>query len=94
MAAEMSGVIVGDDGMEQAMADRYAGLEIRILEKRERGYPVEITLSGEQEFPRGSLRPDILPWVWPSTSQPLLIRQRNVRLSSLISPRGSCSLRI
>lgn len=41
----------------------YADLEIRILGQQEEGYPVEITLNREQEFPRGSLNPDLLPWV-------------------------------
>jgi hypothetical protein len=41
----------------------YADLEIRILERQEGGYPVELTLAGEREFPRGFLPPDILPWV-------------------------------
>jgi hypothetical protein len=35
----------------------YADLEIRILERQAQGYPVEITLNNEQEFPRGSLDP-------------------------------------
>jgi hypothetical protein len=37
----------------------YADLEIRILKKDERGYPVEITFNGEVEFPRGVLAPEI-----------------------------------
>ena len=41
----------------------YADLEIRILDKGEAGYPVEITLNNEQQFPRGHLRADFLPWV-------------------------------
>lgn len=41
----------------------YADLEIRILERQEEGYPVEMTLNREQEFPRGVLHPDLLPWV-------------------------------
>ena len=41
----------------------YADLEIRILERRPEGYPVEITLNNEREFPRGYLSPDMLPWV-------------------------------
>jgi len=41
----------------------YADLEIRILEQQAEGYPVEITFKGEQEFPRGYLAPDLLPWV-------------------------------
>lgn len=40
----------------------YADLEIRILEQQAGGYPVEITFNGEQEFPRGFLSPDLLPW--------------------------------
>jgi len=42
--------------------DSYADLEIRILERQDAGYPVEITLDGGQEFPRGFLAADILPW--------------------------------
>ncbi len=40
-------------------------LEIRIFQLESNGYPVEITLSGEhgrQEFPRGYLSADVLPW--------------------------------
>jgi tetratricopeptide (TPR) repeat protein len=50
--------------------DQYADLEIRILERTDKGYPVELTLDGEQEFPRGYLTPDVLPWV-PSASPEL-----------------------
>ena len=39
----------------------YADLEIRILEKQDRGYPVEITFNGDQEFPRGFLDPSGRP---------------------------------
>ena len=49
------------------MQEAYADLEIRILALQDEGYPVEITFSGEQEFPRGYLRAGILPWV-PSAS--------------------------
>ncbi len=35
----------------------YVDLELRILELQEDGYPVEITFSGEQEFPRRFLKP-------------------------------------
>jgi hypothetical protein len=35
----------------------YADLEIRLLERQEGGYPVEMTLDREQEFPRGVLSP-------------------------------------
>jgi formylglycine-generating enzyme required for sulfatase activity len=45
----------------------YADLEIRILARETPGYPVEISVPGEQEFPRGYLRPEFLPWV-PSAS--------------------------
>ncbi|MBI1880288.1 MAG: CHAT domain-containing protein [Chloroflexi bacterium] len=45
----------------------YADLEIRILELTSEGYPVEITFNGKQEFPRGYLKPDVLPWI-PSAS--------------------------
>lgn len=44
------------------MAEGYADLEIRILARQDQGYPVEITFSGEQEFPRGHLDPALLPW--------------------------------
>jgi hypothetical protein len=45
----------------------YADLEIRVLELSEERYPVEITFSGKQEFPRGYLKWDIVPWA-PSDS--------------------------
>jgi tetratricopeptide (TPR) repeat protein len=41
----------------------HADLEIRILEVTPKGYPVEITFNGKQEFPRGYLKPDNLPWI-------------------------------
>ena len=41
----------------------YADLEIRILEEQARGYPVEITLDNEQEYPRGYLDPARMPQV-------------------------------
>jgi tetratricopeptide (TPR) repeat protein len=40
----------------------YADLEIRILERRPEGYPVELVLDGELKFPHGYLAPDVLPW--------------------------------
>lgn len=40
-----------------------ADLEIRIFQRRDEGYPVEITLGGQQEFPQGYLAADVLPWV-------------------------------
>jgi hypothetical protein len=50
-----------------ARGPTYADLEIRILAEQEEGYPVELTLDSEQEFPRGYLSRDFLPWV-PSAS--------------------------
>ena len=44
------------------MSSTYADLEIRILEKRVQGYPLEMTLNGKQEYIGGYLRPDFLPW--------------------------------
>lgn len=44
------------------IATEYADLEVRILARQDKGYPVEITYSGEQEFPRAFLDPKILPW--------------------------------
>ncbi len=40
----------------------FTDLEIRILQKLPEGYPIEMTLGGQQEFPRGHLTPDLLPW--------------------------------
>lgn len=40
----------------------YAEIEIRILAKHAAGYPVEMTLDDEQEFPPGVLDPGLLPW--------------------------------
>jgi formylglycine-generating enzyme required for sulfatase activity len=45
------------------MSGSYADLEIRILSRQDEGYPVEITVNNAQEFPRGYLNPDCLPWV-------------------------------
>ncbi len=41
---------------------QWADLEIRLFPKTDQGYPVEMTLSGQQEFPRGYLSADVLPW--------------------------------
>jgi hypothetical protein len=46
-----------------ALGPTYADLEIRILEQQEEGYPVELILNSEQEFPRGYLSSALLPWV-------------------------------
>ena len=45
----------------------YADIEVRIFSRQERAYPVEITLDGQQEFQRGQLPGEIIPWV-PSGS--------------------------
>ncbi|MGD2077305.1 MAG: CHAT domain-containing protein [Chloroflexota bacterium] len=50
------------------MAD-YADLEIRILEKQQEGYPVEMTLNNEQQFQRGYLDPGFLD-NWLLSSNP------------------------
>jgi tetratricopeptide (TPR) repeat protein len=42
--------------------ERFIDFEIRILPPRGVGYPVEITLGGQQEF-RGTLAADVLPWI-------------------------------
>ncbi len=48
----------------QPTADEiFVDLEIRIFRQGDEGYPIEITLGGQQEFPRGYLAADILPWV-------------------------------
>jgi hypothetical protein len=48
---------------QQSAHNAFADLEIRLLRRWPEGYPVEITLGGQQEFPRGYLSADILPWV-------------------------------
>ena len=52
----------------------FVDLEIRIFEHQDEGYPVEITLGGQQEFPRGYLAADVLPWV--SSGDPVADGQR------------------
>ncbi len=42
--------------------ENLADLEIRIFQCQEQGYPVEMTLAGQQEFPRGHLASDVFPW--------------------------------
>jgi hypothetical protein len=42
--------------------ESFTDLEIRIFQKQEQGYPVELTLGGQLEFPRGFLAADVLPW--------------------------------
>lgn len=41
----------------------FADLEIRIFSQQPEGFPVELTLNNEQQFPRGYLDPGFLPWV-------------------------------
>lgn len=53
---------------ENLMRD-YADLEIRLLKREEKGYPVEMTLNNNQEFQGGYLKPDdLLPWVASANS--------------------------
>lgn len=42
--------------------EAFVDLEIRIFPAQEQGYPVEITLGGEQEFPRGYVPPELAEW--------------------------------
>jgi hypothetical protein len=41
----------------------FVDLEVRIFQRRERGYPVELTLGEGQEYPRAYLACDVVPWV-------------------------------
>jgi outer membrane protein assembly factor BamB len=41
----------------------FADLEIRIFPRQERGYPVEMTLDDQLEFPLGYLAGGVLPWI-------------------------------
>lgn len=50
------------DVRKMASNTEYADLEIRILERQDQGYPVELTVDGEREFPRGFLSPAIAAW--------------------------------
>ncbi len=45
-----------------ASDNEFTDLEIRIFQRQEQGYPVELTLGGQQEFPRGYLAANIAPW--------------------------------
>ena len=40
----------------------FTDLEIRIFQRQDQGYPVEITLGGQQEFPRGFVAASLVPW--------------------------------
>lgn len=55
--------------MSPGAGTTYTDLEIRILEKQERGYPVEITFNGDQEFPRGFLNATAQPLVEPTSPE-------------------------
>jgi hypothetical protein len=52
----------------------FTDLEVRIFQRQDKRYPVEITLGSQQEFPRGFLAADILPWI--SKADPLADGQR------------------
>jgi hypothetical protein len=49
--------------LESTGEAEFHDLEIRLLGLRDNGYPVEITLDGEQEFPRGYLDASVIPWI-------------------------------
>ena len=49
--------------MTNSNNETFVDLEIRIFQRQDEGYPVELTLAGEQEFPRGYLPADIASWV-------------------------------
>ncbi len=55
--------------MPENGTNRFGDLEIRIFPRREPGYPVEITLEGQQEFPRGYLPVEAATWC--STGDPV-----------------------
>ena len=58
------------NGSERASpAPSFLDVEIRILDRQEAGYPVEMTLEGEREFPRAHLPPDILSLLTPVTKE-------------------------
>jgi hypothetical protein len=48
--------------MTDTADERFVDLEIRVFPRQEAGYPVEVTLGGEQHFPRGYLAAGVLPW--------------------------------
>ncbi|MCP4539005.1 MAG: SUMF1/EgtB/PvdO family nonheme iron enzyme [Chloroflexi bacterium] len=54
--------------------NNFADLEIRILQRRDEEYPVEITLDGQQESSQGYLSANILPWT--ANSDPVYDGQR------------------
>jgi hypothetical protein len=60
-------------------ASPYADLEIRLLERGSEGYPVEMTLDGQQEFPRGMLDPATLPLPWVPSAGPAADGERLFR---------------
>lgn len=61
--------------MNQPMAQaELVDFEMRILPRRDEGYPVEFTLGGQQEFPTGYLSADLIPW--SSSGDPVADGQR------------------
>ena len=65
---------------------QYADLEIRILERQDAGYPVELTLNYEQEFACGYLSPDIascLPSGNPTEDGEQLFTRFSMRIINL-----------
>jgi tetratricopeptide (TPR) repeat protein len=49
--------------LEEIAMKRYTDLEIRVQHRDANGYPVELTLDGEQALGRGVLSPSIVPWL-------------------------------
>jgi hypothetical protein len=47
---------------DQPLDEHLVDVEVRIFQRADEGYPVEITLNGEQGFQRGYMAADVLPW--------------------------------
>jgi hypothetical protein len=58
---------MSQDPSGQTETTTYADLEIRLLKAEDQGYPIEITLDSDQQFPRGYLPRSFVPWL-PSGS--------------------------
>jgi hypothetical protein len=58
----------------------YADVKIHVFDRQAAGYPVELTLDGEREFPRGHLSPDVLRLLAPDTQE----SAAGARLSDLL----------
>lgn len=58
----------------------HADVKIHVFDRQAAGYPVELTLDGEREFPRGHLSPDVLRLLSPDTRE----SEAGARLSDLL----------